>query len=84
MNKGKTLQHAGQVGTGLTQERKAIFQKLKPLVSGKHCPLSPKPRIKGVTWVEPELVCESGFWNGPAKACARAGVPGPSRRQAGG
>ena len=74
VNKGKTLQHAGQVGTGFdAKQRKAIFQKLEPLVS-KHCPLSPKPRIKGVTWVEPELVCEVRFLEWTSEGMLRAPV----------
>jgi bifunctional non-homologous end joining protein LigD len=74
VNQGKTLRHAGQVGTGFdAKQRKAIFQKLEPLIS-KHCPLSPKPRIKGVTWVEPKLVCEVRFLEWTNEGMLRAPV----------
>jgi len=70
----KRLRHVGQVGTGFdAKQQKAIFQKLEPLIS-KHCPLSPKPRIKGVTWVEPELVCEVRFLEWTNEGMLRAPV----------
>jgi len=55
------LRHAGQVGTGFDQKlMKAIHEKLQPLIT-KTCPLHPKPKIKDVTWVRPELVCQIRF-----------------------
>ncbi|MFZ0593315.1 MAG: DNA ligase D [Bryobacteraceae bacterium] len=58
---GKQLRHAGQVGTGFdARKMKEIAERLAPLVS-KTCPFTPRPQIKGVTWVKPELVCEIRF-----------------------
>lgn len=58
VNDNGKLRHVGQVGTGFDHKRmKAIFDRLKPLIS-KTSPLTPKPKIKGVTWVRPELVCQ--------------------------
>jgi bifunctional non-homologous end joining protein LigD len=60
------LRHAGQVGTGFDQRMmKQIHTRLEPLVT-RECPLTPKPKLKDVTWVRPELVCEVKFheWTG--------------------
>jgi bifunctional non-homologous end joining protein LigD len=58
---GKQLRHAGQVGTGFdARKMKEIAERLAPLVS-KTCPFTPRPQIKDVTWVKPELVCEIRF-----------------------
>jgi len=55
------LRHVGQVGTGFDHKKmKAIYSRLEPLIS-KINPLTPKPRIKGVTWVKPELICQIRF-----------------------
>ncbi len=56
------LRHAGQVGTGFDQKMmKAIYDRLRPLIT-KTCPLHPKPKIKeAVTWVRPEVVCQIRF-----------------------
>jgi bifunctional non-homologous end joining protein LigD len=58
VNEDGKLRHAGQVGTGFDQKlMKAIYERLEPLVT-KTCPLTPKPKIKGVTWVRPEVICQ--------------------------
>jgi bifunctional non-homologous end joining protein LigD len=60
------FRHVGQVGTGFDHKlMKNIYERLKPLVAD-HSSLTPKPRIKDVTWVRPELVCEVRFleWTG--------------------
>ncbi len=55
------LRHAGQVGTGFDHKlMKAIHERLEPLVT-KTCPLTPKPKIKGVTWVKPEVIIQVSF-----------------------
>lgn len=55
------FRHVGQVGTGFDQKQmKAIYEKLKPLIT-KANPLEGKPRIKGATWVKPEIVCQVRF-----------------------
>ena len=42
-----------------------MLARLKPLVT-RDCPFTPKPKVKNVTWVKPELVCEIRFheWTG--------------------
>ncbi len=61
VHEGGKLRHAGQVGTGFDHRlMKAIFERLEPLVT-KTCPLTPKPKIAGVTWVRPEVVCQVRF-----------------------
>lgn len=63
---GDKLRHAGQVGTGFDQRMmKQIHARLEPLIT-RDCPLTPRPKLKEVTWVRPELVCEVKFheWTG--------------------
>jgi bifunctional non-homologous end joining protein LigD len=58
---GKLLRHTGQVGTGFDHKKiKNLLARLKPLIT-RECPFTPKPRIKNVNWVKPELVCEVRF-----------------------
>jgi bifunctional non-homologous end joining protein LigD len=58
INEDGKLRHVGQVGTGFDQPlMKHIYSRLEPLIA-KTCPLTPKPKIKGVTWVRPELICQ--------------------------
>lgn len=58
---GGKLRHAGQVGTGFDHKlMKKIYTRLEPLIT-KTCPLANKPRIKDVTWVKPEIVCQVRF-----------------------
>lgn len=55
------LRHVGQVGTGFDQKQmQVIHRRLKPLIV-KASPFPDKPRIKDVTWVKPELVCQVRF-----------------------
>ncbi len=55
------LRHVGQVGTGFDHKMmKAIYERLEPLIT-KTSPLSPKPKVKDVTWVRPEVVCQVRF-----------------------
>jgi bifunctional non-homologous end joining protein LigD len=63
---GKHLRHTGQVGTGFDHKKiKSLLARLKPLVT-RECPFTPKPSIKNVNWVKPDLVCEIRFheWTG--------------------
>jgi bifunctional non-homologous end joining protein LigD len=61
VNEDGKLRHVGQVGTGFDHKlMKSIYSRLEPLIS-KTCPLTPKPKIKGVTWVRPELICQVRF-----------------------
>jgi bifunctional non-homologous end joining protein LigD len=61
------LVYAGNVGSGFTQQSlKAVFEKIKPLIT-KKAVLSDVPREIGeVTWCKPELVCMVRFtsWTG--------------------
>ncbi len=68
------LRHAGQVGTGFdTKKMREIHERLEPLVT-KTCPFARKPKIKDVTWVEPETVCEVRFLEWTADGVLRAPV----------
>jgi bifunctional non-homologous end joining protein LigD len=68
------LRHAGQVGTGFDQKlMKAIHGRLQPLIT-KSSPLDPKPKIKDVTWVRPEVVCEIRFLEWTQEGMLRAPV----------
>ncbi|HEY2236760.1 MAG TPA: DNA ligase D [Candidatus Angelobacter sp.] len=60
--KDKKLVYAGNVGSGFTQQSlKAVFEKIKPLITKKPV-LSDVPREIGeVTWIKPELVCAVKF-----------------------
>jgi bifunctional non-homologous end joining protein LigD len=54
----KRLTYAGRVGTGFSQESlRELSQRLAKLVV-KESPLDDPPRLSGVVWVRPELVCE--------------------------
>ncbi len=71
---GKKLRHAGQVGTGFDHKlMKAIYERMEPLITNT-CPLEPKPRIKGVTWVRPEVVCQVKFLEWTKDGSLRAPV----------
>jgi bifunctional non-homologous end joining protein LigD len=71
---GKQLKHAGQVGTGFDAKLlKAVADRLAPLVT-KECPFTPKPKVKDVTWVKPELVCEIRFHEWTSDDMLRAPV----------
>jgi len=68
------LRHVGQVGTGFDQKlMKAIHQRLQPLVT-KTCPFAKKPRIKDVTWVRPDIVCQVRFLEWTPDGILRAPV----------
>ncbi len=68
------LRHVGQVGTGFDQNmRKDIHERLEPLAT-KTCPLTPKPKIKDVTWVRPEVVCQVRFLEWTNEGMLRAPV----------
>lgn len=55
------LRHVGQVGTGFDERTmKHVFSKMKPLITTES-PFAKRPRIKDVTWVKPELVCQVRF-----------------------
>jgi len=65
--KDEKLVYAGNVGSGFTQQSlKAVFEKIKPLITKKPV-LSGVPKDVGeVTWTKPELVCMVKFtsWTG--------------------
>lgn len=68
------LRHAGQVGTGFDHKlMKAIYKRLEPLIT-KSSPFAVKPKIKDVTWVKPELVCQVRFLERTAEGMLRAPV----------
>lgn len=61
-HKDGQLVYAGNVGSGFTQQSlKALFEKIKPLIT-KRPVLSGVPKDVGeVTWAKPELVCTVKF-----------------------
>ena len=68
------LRHAGQVGTGFDHKlMKTIYGRFQPLVT-KSSPLDPAPKIKDVTWVRPEVVCEIRFLEWTQEGMLRAPV----------
>jgi bifunctional non-homologous end joining protein LigD len=68
------LRHVSQVGTGFDGPKmKEIAARLAPLVT-RTCPFTPKPKLKGVTWVKPELVCEVRFHEWTGEGSLRAPV----------
>jgi len=69
------LRWVGNVGTGFDHKLLAsIHSRLKPLITDE-CPFAERPRPdKGMTWVEPELVCEVKFSNWTQDGRLRAPV----------
>lgn len=68
------FRYAGQVGTGFDQKTmKAIYDRLKPLIDNAN-PFADKPRIKDVTWVRPEVVCQVSFLEWTQDGMLRAPV----------
>ncbi len=68
------LRHAGQVGTGFDQKlMKVIHDRLTPLIT-KTSPFPKKPRIKDVTWVKPETICQVRFLEWTPDGMLRAPV----------
>jgi bifunctional non-homologous end joining protein LigD len=68
------LRHVGQVGTGFDAKKmREIHERLQPLIT-KTCPLATKPKIKDVTWVKPETVCEVRFLEWTSDGILRAPV----------
>ncbi|MGH9618520.1 MAG: non-homologous end-joining DNA ligase, partial [Bryobacteraceae bacterium] len=68
------LRHVGQVGTGFDQKQmQAIHRRLQPLIV-KTSPFPEKPKIKDVTWVKPELVCQVRFLEWTKDGMLRAPV----------
>lgn len=58
---GDKIKHAGNAGTGYDEKKlKSIFTLLQPL-RRKTSPISEHLKLKNVTWVEPEIVCEVKF-----------------------
>ena len=61
VNDAGKLRHVGQVGTGFdAKQMKAIHARLQLLVNSTN-PLYGKPRVKGATWVKPEVICQVRF-----------------------
>ncbi len=68
------LRHVGQVGTGFDHKQmKAIYRTLEPLIT-KTCPFEPKPNVKGVIWVRPEVICQVRFLEWTQDGILRAPV----------
>jgi bifunctional non-homologous end joining protein LigD len=68
------LRHAGQVGTGFDQKMmKVIHDRLTPLIT-KTSSFGKKPRIKDVTWVKPETICQVRFLEWTPDGMLRAPV----------
>ncbi|MBV9762511.1 MAG: DNA ligase D [Acidobacteriaceae bacterium] len=68
------LRHVGQVGTGFDHKlMKAIYKRIEPLIT-KASPFTPKPKIKDVTWVKPEVVCQVRFLERTEEGMLRAPV----------
>jgi bifunctional non-homologous end joining protein LigD len=68
------LRHVGQVGTGFDGKMmKYIFDRMQPLVT-KTSPFKNKPKLKGVTWLKPELVSEIRFLERTPEGMLRAPV----------
>ncbi len=68
------LRHSGQVGTGFDMKKmREIYDRLQPLVT-KTSPFARKPKIKDVTWVKPETVCEVRFLEWTSDGVLRAPV----------
>jgi bifunctional non-homologous end joining protein LigD len=61
---GGKLRWVGNAGTGFNQKSLAsLYDKLAPLVT-KDCPFAERPKPdRGMTWVEPELVCQVKYAN---------------------
>jgi bifunctional non-homologous end joining protein LigD len=64
VHKDGDLRWVGNVGTGFDQKLlTALHARLQPLVT-KKCPFTPRPKPdKGMTWVNPELVCQVKYAN---------------------
>lgn len=61
LRKGDALSYAGKVGTGFSERSLHDLQaRLQKLATTRPAVPNP-PRLRGVTWVRPELVCEIEF-----------------------
>jgi bifunctional non-homologous end joining protein LigD len=68
------LRSTGQVGTGFDgKNMKAIAAKMAPLITNT-CPFFPRPNVKNVTWLKPELVCQVRFHEWTGEGMLRAPV----------
>ena len=68
------LRHIGQVGTGFDAKKmKEVHDRLKPLIT-KQSPFPKRPRIKDVTWVRPEVVCQIRFLEWTQEGILRGSV----------
>lgn len=68
------LRHIGQVGTGFDNKKmKEVYDRLRPLIT-KQSPFPKRPRIKDVTWVRPELVCQIRFLEWTQEGILRGAV----------
>ena len=66
---GPRLRYTGKVGTGYTHETlRELAAKLRPLRASSS-PFDPAPRLRDVTWVEPELVAQIAYaeWTADGK-----------------
>ena len=61
LRKGDALSYVGKVGTGFSERSLRDLQaRLQKLATARPAVPNP-PRLRGVTWVRPELVCEIEF-----------------------
>jgi bifunctional non-homologous end joining protein LigD len=69
------LRWVGNAGTGFDQKTlAALYARFQPLVT-KECPFLERPKPdRGMTWLEPELVCEVKFANWTTDGRLRAPV----------
>jgi DNA ligase D-like protein (predicted ligase) len=58
---GDSLRYAGKVGTGFNRTTlRSLAEQLRPLERAES-PFANAPRLRDVTWVEPQLVAQVGF-----------------------
>ncbi len=56
------LKHVGQVGTGFDDKTiRAVYERLKPLITAKSPFRQRAKALRKITWVEPSLVCQVRF-----------------------
>jgi bifunctional non-homologous end joining protein LigD len=69
------LRWVGNVGTGFDQKMLAsIYARLEPLIT-RECPFAERPKPdRGMTWVNPELVCQVKYLNWTQDGRLRAPV----------
>ncbi len=66
---GERLRYTGKVGTGFTGETLRMLARRFAKLRTKEPPFDPAPRIRGATWLRPELVTQIAYaeWTGDGK-----------------